>query len=60
MHMFEPNPYVDSPLERRNGLALGGVERLGNDVSVLQLDLWRVWVVLERQSMLHPFITVTY
>lgn len=46
-------------LEGRNGLALGLIERRGNDATVRQVDL-AVGALLERQSVLHPFLVVTF
>ena len=46
-------------LERRHRLALVLVERLADDVAVLDVDGRRLNVVLPREGVLHPVLIVT-
>ncbi len=55
MYFFSSLVYT---LERRNGLALGLVQRRSNDATVREVDL-AMGLLLEGQSVLHPFLVVT-
>ena len=46
-------------LERWHRLALVLVQRVGDDATVFNINIWRIHVVLPRQSMLHPVFVVT-
>jgi len=46
-------------LEGRDGLALVLVEGSIDDAAVLELDVGRLGVVLERESVLHPVLVIT-
>ena len=49
---------VDS-LEGRNGLALVLIESGVNDAAVLEVDVGRIRIMLERKGVLHPFLVIT-
>lgn len=51
--------FLVDALEGRYGLALVFVECRVDDLAVFDLDIWLGWVVLERQSVLHPVLIVT-
>ena len=56
---FERKLHLVDMLERRDGLALGLVEGLVDDATVLDVDLRRVDVVLPRECVLHPVLIIT-
>ena len=54
-------PFVFSidTLERWYRLALILVQRVGDDATVFNVNIWRVCIMLPSQSMLHPDVIVT-